>query len=155
MIDAVAHPSYVSSPDAKELTKLELLTSEQNSLLYSITSVFPLDFFPTQLSIEKTKVNVIRNIFFASRQIQSMLIAEIASVEVDTTLFFATISIHNRLPGSNPFVIKNLKRDEAMRARRIIQGLVVGISAQIEWSKIPTEELIKKVEELGTAKVAA
>jgi hypothetical protein len=135
-----------------DMQRLNRLTSD-NPVLFTLSSVFPLDMFPTKITVEKNKVSVVSQLFFFSQQVQSILIREISQVEVDVSLFFATLQIRDRVPNHPVLSIPNLKVREALRAQRIIQGLMTGLSQNIDISQMPVEELRVKLEQLGGVKV--
>lgn len=141
-----------STPE--EVMKMQMLLDNGNSVLYSISSVFPFDIFSTTISVEKTKLNVVRNLFFGSQRVESILITELAQVEVDTTLFFASLYMHSRLVNADPIIVYHLRKAEALKMRRIVTGLMVGVSAKVDWSKVATDELLTRIEEIGSTKVA-
>src|SRR5258708_24459589 len=117
-----------------DIAKIDKLAGfgHEDPILYTLTSVFPYDFFPTKMSIEKTKVNIVRHIFFGAREIESILISEISNVEVFTSLFFASLQVTVRLPSVPPKVVKYLRVDETLRAQRIIQGLMTRLSLHVD-----------------------
>ena len=142
-----------SSETNEDLDKLNKLVADE-VVLYQLSSVFPIDLFPTKISIEKTQVNFVDRIFFGAEEVTSVLIHSISNVEVDRTLFLATLRVTLMLPGQRPVVVKNLWQHEAFKARRIIQGLMTGLSQDIDLSQVPSHELLMKVEELGSIKIA-
>jgi hypothetical protein len=141
--------------NSQERHKLEKLGADNDVLLFSTKTVFPFQFFPTTLTVEKTKVNINKSLFIASNQIISILISEISSVEADTTLFFGTLRISSKLPGAAPLEVPFLRKSDAMKARRIIQGLAVSLTNKVDVTKIPNEQLVDGVEKLGATKVSA
>lgn len=134
------------------VTQLNNLAKDENPVVMSLTTVFPFQLFPTMLTIEKTKVNVRDTIFFGASEIRSIMISDISSVETQSNLFFATIKIEKRMPPEPPMVISFLKKEEALQARRIIQGLIVTNQNKVDVTKVSTEELKDKVEILGDSK---
>jgi hypothetical protein len=147
------------NPSAKEhavqLTKLNDLMSDVEQILFNASSVFPFSVFPTQIVIEKTKINVKHQLFFGSSQVKSILISEIADVEVSTNIFLATIKITTLLPQEPPIFITNFRKQDALKLQRIIQGLMVGMHEQIDISQIPVHELSHRIEQLGNIKMSA
>jgi hypothetical protein len=133
------------------LQKMTQLGDEKNQMLYTVKSIFPLDLFPTVITIERTKVNIIKQLFFSSAQTQSILVDEIATVEITTSLFFSALRIHNKVPNRAPYNIPNLANNEAAHAQRIIQGLMVSSDQKVDISKVPIEELLPQLEKIGAS----
>lgn len=141
----------------KTKEKLEKLIGKTNPFLFKASTVFPFDFFPNDITIEQTKVNIVFREFFFSEDIHSVLIKTIKDVEVQTSLLFATLKIVLDIYPGKPIVIKYLKKSEALCARRIILGLMTiqedvnATKENIDLSQITQEGAKKRVEELGTA----
>lgn len=138
-----------------EVTKLDNLVKKTNRRILSIQSVFPFDFFPDTVHIDENKVDVIHRTFFWEKQMFPILIKNINGANITTNPFFATLSIEVTGYEKNPRPIRFLKRNDAVRARRIILGLVACAKEGrkgIDLSKIPLTELREKVEEIGKSR---
>lgn len=131
---------------------IEELEQQQQVALFSISTVFPFRLFPTKLSVDKKKVDISAGVFFGSKQIQSMLIADIDSVVVDTSAFFAKLTIRDKLAMHSPITIDYLQKEEALKMRRLIEGLIVGDRSHLDTSVITDENLLPKLEQIGSAK---
>lgn len=129
--------------------RLDRLVEKSQKILLKITTVFPFTLFPDDVIIDPQKVNIIKREFFFSERIHSVFIRDISDVFIDTSIIFAGLRIIDRGFTENSIDINFLWRDEAIKARRIIQGLVVAHRQGIEMDKIETVNLIKKLEELG------
>ena len=134
------------------VTQLNNLAKDEDPVMMSLSTVFPFQIFPTVITVEKTKVNVRDTIFFGSSDIRSILIADISSVEAQSSLFFSTLKIEKRMPPEPPMLIRYLKKDEALKARRIIQGLMVSVQNKVDVTKVSTSELKDSIETLGDSK---
>src|SRR5690348_14171043 len=115
------------SPEKKEKEKLQSLIDKPQKPLLVISTVFPFDFFPDTLVIETIKVHLISRHFFASEQIHSFLVKGIADVFVETGPIFATLNILLQMVTreNQQTQIKNLWKHDAVKARDIIQGLII------------------------------
>lgn len=134
-----------------EKKRLDILVRHSQTSLYSLQSVFPFDFFPDQISIEPSQINIVIRNFFYSENIQSIPLHNIVDCILETSLFFATIKIVDTTFGPNVFRVEYLKKNEAQKARRIIQGLIVATKANLDLSRMNPKELSEKVEKLGSA----
>lgn len=135
---------------ADEKQKLQALLAESNTVLMKFKSVFPFDFFPDEVTIDIKRVNVITREFFSSERIHSIDIEDIEDVVVDTSLFFATVTLVVRGFIENCVEIKFVKNHEALKARRIIQGLITACKEKLDLSKINDRNLLAKIEEMGS-----
>ncbi|MDO8610301.1 MAG: hypothetical protein Q7R95_07160, partial [bacterium] len=67
--------------------------------------------------------------------------------------FFAELIIVSKTFSKNEIKIKNLRKEEAVYARRIIEGLRSFDSKQIDTSNFGKDELIVKLKELSTTEI--
>lgn len=65
------------------------------------------------------------------------------------TPFSASLKVASKEFKDNPITIKNLEPEDAIKARRIIQGLILSQREKIDFSKIEDKDIAKKIEELG------
>jgi hypothetical protein len=135
----------------EESAKLNRLIDQSHCVLLNISAVFPFDFFPDQVTIDENKVNIVERMFFWSEYIHSVMIKDIMNVVVQSGLFFATLQLIPIGHGDIPIEVRYLKRHDAIRARRIIQGLIAAKKANIDLTALPKKVLTEKIEELGIA----
>lgn len=144
-----------SKPSRKDslsdIEKLNATVKSANRILFKTQAIFPFDFFPDEVIIDENKVDIISSKFFTSRETFTIPIENINGVTNSLSLFFGELRIEawgiNRLPGP----IKYLSRLDAIKARRIISGLILSHKEQIDMRNIPLEELKRKLEEIGRA----
>lgn len=132
-----------------ELEQLNRLISRTQRVLLRANTFFPFDFFPDEIVIDENQVNIIRRRFIATKDIESILISEIKSVTVSTSLFFSSLTISRLKPNYEDINIDYLPNQAAKDARQIIQGLMVSEKAEVDIAKIETNLLSKKLKELG------
>ena len=121
----------IKAPAISNTKKSIVDYAEQESrVLYRVHSVFPLDPFPTTLVI----VNM----------------DDIFTVEVEAGLFFADLKIQQKQATLPVVDLRFFWKDPAMKARRIIQGLLVVRSKQLEIYNMKPQELIPYLEEIGS-----
>ena len=135
------------APPESESVKLEHLMGKSRTPLLQIETVFPFDFFPDTLIVDTTKVHIIIREFFASEEIHSIPIANIVDVYVETGPLFATLRILPQLVFEHQVTeITKLWKTDAVKARDMIQGLIVAIKEDIDVSKLPEEEDVSKLQ---------
>lgn len=137
----------------KSVARLDKLAEVSDFILYRAKTANPLDPFPDEIIIDSHKISVIHNIFFASARVHSILITDVSDVFIDTGIFFAKLSIVDRWFAENTVRVEYLSKDDAMKIRRIVQGLVVAKKHGVDVPKLKDEisedEIIEKVEKLG------
>lgn len=140
----------IGSQEAKQ--KVEKIEKRSDNVLMRIKAVFPFDLFPNTLIIDANKVTIIDSIFFASESVISILLEEITDVTVDSNFFLAKLNItysHHPLRPEH-YSIPALRKKEALKAKDIIQGLLVlRISEGIDLSKLKPDEIVKQLEGIG------
>jgi len=140
----------------KSLDKIKVknLVKKSNRILATIsTHRFPFDLFPDTINIEEGRVTVITRKFFSSSQVHSVDIKDISNIFINMAPFFAQLVIVSKTFNTNETRIKYLKKEEAVFARRIIEGLRIFKNNQINTSSYSKEELMAKLEELSTTEI--
>lgn len=134
-----------------EKVKLDQLATQTQRSLLTIKSAFPFDLFPDTVRIDENKVEITKREFFVDEKIFPIIIANITGVVVTTNPFFATMKIEVVGHSMNPDVVRMLRHDDAIKAKRIIMGLVTANKQNVNLSQIPFEHVREKVEEIGKA----
>ncbi len=83
----------------------------------------------------------------------SVDIKDISNIFINTAPFFVQLVIVSKTFTENEIRIKNLRKEEAVFVRRLIEGLRIFGNKQIDTSIYTKEELITKLEELSTTKI--
>lgn len=143
----------IKKKDQSDKNLDKLLNKLNNNVLLKISSIWPFDLFPKDIIIDTNKVNIIYRVFFFSERRRSILIKDITDIFVDTDLLFASMKFVDRSYAENVLEIKFLPKADALRARRIIQGLVVAVQNGVDLNEIPSQEIVEKIEELGKTNV--
>ena len=130
------------------------LVRKSNRILASISSRgFPFDLFPDTINIEEGRITIVTRSFFSSSQVHSVDIKDISNIFINMAPFFAQLVIVSKTFTENEIRIKKLRKEEAVFARRIIEGLRIFENKQIDTSNYTKEELIAKLEELSTTEI--
>lgn len=130
------------------------LVKKSNRILVSIsTHRFPIDLFPDTLNVEEGRITIIIRNYFFSSQVHSVDIKDISNILINMTPFFAQLVIVSKTFTKNNIKIGGLKREEAIFARRIIEGLRTFKNNQIDTSVYTKKELVAKLEQLSTTEI--
>lgn len=135
--------------------KVETLLEESQKVLFRASSVFPFDFFPDVITIDECKVNIVAREFFFSEDIHSIPIEMIKDIEIESGPLFATLKIvPDGYPGHTPEV-HHLRKQDAIKARRIIQGLMVASKHDVDLGNINVSKskLLSLIESIGSSHV--
>ena len=128
------------------------MVHNSNTILMSISSVFPFDYFPTTINVEATRVTIINRQLFAS-QVHSIDIKDISSVFIETGILFAAITLISTTYSQKKLVVSKLWKKEAILLRRIIEGLRMFEKNDINTTNFSREELLRKLKELSETKI--
>lgn len=139
---------------------VEKLVKKSNRILVSISShAFPFDPFPDTINAEEGRITIINRHLFSS-EVHSVDLKDISNVFINRNAFFSQLVIVSKTFEENEIKIRNLKtkeavfiRRKAMLIRRIIEGLRIFESKQIDTSVYSTEELLAKLQELSTTQI--
>ncbi len=137
-----------------ESKKLGDLVEKDSQALFICKTVFPFDLFPDTVTIDRNKITFSRHFFFYQRSIQSIIVTDLLTIVVEETLLFATLKIVDRLFHQETIEIDNLRKSDARRIRWLLEGLIIGKKEDIDFTKIPNEELIPKLEQIGKMKTS-
>lgn len=136
----------------KNKQKFDQLVERSKVILYKCSSVFPFTLFPDEVTIHLNQVSIMQRQFFFAGRRHSVVIEDIEDVFVDTSLFFATLKIVDRGYVENIIQVPYLWVDDAKKARRIIQGLMIASKGDVDITKLDSENLLEDIEGLGKIK---
>ena len=130
------------------------LVKKSNRILVTIsTHKFPFYLFPDTINIEEGRLTIINRNFFLSSQVHSVDIKDISNIFINMAPFYAQLVIVSKTFVENEIKIKNLKKNEAVLVRRIVEGLRTFVSKQIDTSSYTIKDLVSKLEELSTTEI--
>lgn len=140
--------------DKKHSEEIDKITTMTEDRLFELSSVFPFDLFPNKIIIGQKQVMLIYRQFFFTSQVYNFLIQDILTPVVSSSVFFSTLRIELGPGGfhQNPPSIKYLKKNEALKARRMIMGLIICMKEKIDLSGLSSREIAEKTEEIGRFK---
>ncbi|MDO8269901.1 MAG: hypothetical protein Q7T54_04500 [Candidatus Levybacteria bacterium] len=142
-----------ASKAEKSRQAIEDLVNKSNRILLKVSTVFPLDWFPSSIIVEETRLTVIHRQLFTS-QTHSVDIKNISNIFVDSGIFFAQLTIVSDTFTENQIIINRLWKKDAIFVRRIIEGLRTFVGKDIDTTDFTVKELVSKLKELSTTKVA-
>lgn len=148
--------STTSQPPAEQSPQeIVQKVASDSEILYETRSVFPFDLFPDHVIVDKSKVSVIRKIFFLSEVIQSVPAKDILTVQMESSPFLARITIVGRMPQQAEIVINNLMVKDSTKLRKVIQGLAIAASESVQIDSLPKSQQLQTVEEIGATNSTA
>lgn len=124
---------------------------DSSQILLSVKTVFPLTLFTDTVTVDRTKLTIIKRFFFQMGEVTSMRLEDVLNVTASTGPFFGAVKITSRIQGGTekPLVVNKLWRDDALRLKRILQGYVIAVQKEIDCSALSTPELAKMLDGIG------
>lgn len=136
--------------------KLANIANRHDIEILRIKGTFPFDLFPDTLIIDTTKVTIVKSQMFATENIITIPLKDLADVHIQTAVFLASITISYMPQASSPGMLKPeeeqvacLKRSDAIRAKNIMKGIMVAQAEDIDIAKLSPEAVFELVEKVG------
>lgn len=141
----------VEIKDKTDQQKFDKILNNSSDPLLHIKTHLPLELEPKEIIIDITKVSIITKPFLGTKEVLSVSIENISDVTVESIPLFATLRIHDSgdQTGGGVYVVKFLKKEEAIMAQRVIQGLLISKKNEVDLAWVEQEGLLQKLEELG------
>lgn len=124
------------------------ITSE-SEVLFRAWTVFPFDFFPDEIVVDRLKISIITHVFFGTQEIKTIAIQDVFAIHVDRTPFFAKVKIYNRTPMIPEIDINFLQIKDAMSLHAVVQGLLMAKTENIMVDQLPRDQMVKEAKRLG------
>jgi hypothetical protein len=136
--------------------RFKAIVERQDIELLRVETVFPFTFFPDTLIIDTTKISISKKQLFATEYISTIPLKDLSDVNVQTVLFLGTLYLkympQASSPGmNNPVEIKlpNLKREDAIKAKNILKGVLVAKAEEIDIAKLAPDEIKEVLHKFG------
>lgn len=138
--------------------KLQAISERHDIELLRAKTVFPFTFFQDTIIIDTTKVTIIRKQMFATEHITTIPLKDIADATVQTALFLGTLTVSYMPQASSPGMLSpvedhltSLRREDAIRAKNILKGVLVAHAEDIDIAKLEPNEILNVIEKFGTS----
>ncbi len=138
--------------------RLEAIAERHDVEIMRVQTVFPFTFFPDTLIIDTTKVTIVKKQMFATEEVITVPLKDLSDTHVQTALFLASLNVKYLPHSNNPGMLKpvevqinSLRREDAIRAKNILKGILIASSEDIDLAKLTPEEIVNIVEKFGTS----
>lgn len=138
------------SGQQRAVTELTDAIGSSNDVLVRAETKFPFTLFPTTVTVDRTKVAVTERDFFKAGEVFSVRIEDILNITAKVGPYLGSVTIMTRFFNpEKPYVIDKLRRADALRIKRILQGYLIAKQQNIDCSTLSTEKLSVMLDELG------
>ncbi len=145
------NPAGIKAPAVSNTDKSIIDYAEKEAkVLYSFQTIFPLDPFPAKVSIQPSTISIVNDLFGISKKLITVSMDDVFTIEVESGIFFATLKIQQSQPILPIIEIPYIWKEQAMKARRIMQGLLIVRKKELEIHDMKPDELLPYLEEIGS-----
>lgn len=138
------------SRQADKVKDLKKIVSQSHEVLMSANTVFPISLFPDTVTVDRTKVTILKRDFFWSSDVMSIRIEDVLNVSASVGPLFGSLTVASRVMSTiDHFRIDHFWRNDAIRLKHIIQGYVIAQHNKIDTAHLDKKELIETLIELG------
>lgn len=130
-------------------TSMDTLVKNSSRPLMQVKSLFPFKIFPDSISVDRNKVDIVHTLFISSKQVFTILIEDIRTVELSFGILTATITFEVTGYEQNPDPVKHIPRDLAMQMRCLILGLATTRREGLNLDEYDDKTLIDKALAIG------
>ena len=102
-------------------------TSKDPDIFLKIKSIFPFELFPDELIISVDKVTLINRTLPGTNMVRDMHMNDVAQAEAGCGPIFGHLHVYSKLRTEAPLLIERVRRAEVLRAREIIESLLVRV----------------------------
>lgn len=128
----------------------EMVARSHEVIAHSHTIVSPGNWFPDSITIDRSKVTLVKRAFFWASDTVSIRIEDILHVESTVGPLFGDLVISSRVMNSTDhFDMRGFWKNDARELQRILQGYIIALQHDIDVSKLSKRQLRKLLLELG------
>jgi hypothetical protein len=135
-------PEQIQIFDPPSLTEL----NNASERLFGFKALFPFDFFPDEVVLDRFKIVVIKRDFFLSQRVMTIPISGTIGVKVNSGPIFSQIEIFDPAGGQKTVIIEKVLNNHARRFRTLVEGLIVAIRQGINVNEMSKNDMIKSAQ---------
>lgn len=142
--------SHMAVNKAKANDALSSVVGTSQEILFKANTVFPFVLIPDTITIDRTNLTIARRVFFKLATIITIKIEDILNVTPNIGPFFGSLRIVTTfVDEKSPYSVNYLKRGDALRINRILQGYKIALQQKLDTSNLSKEELVKMLDRLA------
>jgi hypothetical protein len=128
---------------------LETLITRSHLVLLQVRSIFPLDLWPDRMILDMSKVTIFSRQFLGLTTEHTIMLDEIRDVDLESNPICSTLRILITGPGGMWTSITNLRRQDAQKAKFILEGLIIARLERCNLEGLILGDLVQKLCVLG------
>ncbi|MFI5212671.1 MAG: hypothetical protein ACHQTE_01795 [Candidatus Saccharimonadales bacterium] len=127
-----------------------IVQRSRETLAGANTVILPQNLFPDTVTIDRTRITIIKRTFFWSSSVISIGIDDVLNVSTSCGPLFGSLTISSRVMNSTDhFQIDYFWRKDVINLKHIIQGYIMARQNNIATDQLTREQLIETLIELG------
>lgn len=137
----------INQPSVQEIT-------QENEFLFKFSSVFPFQFFPDEVQLDKLKMTIIKRDFFFSKRITTLPITTTIQVKIFRGPLTSSISIDDTNSiHQDPIFIRDIWLSDAITFHNLVQGMVIGIRQGVNLMTMRKDEIFETASRWGAVDI--
>lgn len=137
--------------DSKAPT-LDDIVQESNEVLARFKGVFPFDFFPDEVIIDKQAITIVRNFFFGVKGKIICHYDDLVNSEVNLGPFFGSFTIYSKYFTDGEEKVNWFSKGDAKKIHAILQGLLIARKEGVNLKTLSRGDILNKLYQIGTHK---
>lgn len=148
LLQSLSHMA-VNKAKAKDAVVSTVEASQE--VLTKATTVFPFTLFPDTITVDRTNITIAHRVFYKLAVIIKVKIEDILNVTPNVGPIFGSLRIVTTfVDPHSPYHVNYLKREDALRINRILNGYKIALQQKIDTTHLSKEELVELLDKLAT-----
>lgn len=132
-----------------DIDKLKEVVAHSQEVITGAKTALPF-LFPHEIILDRTKIVIIKRVFFWSSDVISMRVEDVLNVSASVGPLFGSVTIASRVMSTvDHFVVERFWRSDAIRLEKIIQGYLVARQNGVQTDHLSCEELATTLDEIA------
>lgn len=132
-----------------DIEELKEVVAHSHEVIAHAKTALPF-LFPHEIILDRTKITIIKRIFFWSSDVVSIRIEDALNVSACVGPLFGSVTIASRVMSSvDHFEVDRFWRDDAIMIKKVIEGYLIARQNGVHTDHLSCKELAKTLYEIG------
>lgn len=137
---------------ADDITELKKVVAHSHEVIANARTVLPF-VFPHEIILDRTKITIIKRMFFWSSDVISIRIEDVLNVSASVGPLFGSVTIASRVMSTiDHFEVDRFWRNDAIRMTRIIEGYLIARQNGVHTDHLSCSELAETLYDIDASK---
>lgn len=135
--------------ETESIDELKQVVAHSHEVIAGAKTALPI-LFPHEIILDRTKITIIKRVFFWSSDVISIRIEDVLNVSASLGPIFGSVTIASRVMSTiDHFEVDNFWRDDATMMARIIEGYLIARQNGVHTDHLSCKELAATLYEIG------